>query len=57
MLNLFFPKVCGFCLKINKDALCFKCKMKADNMLKGEIEEPVEIIKSKIDSSAGFLLL
>lgn len=39
MLNLFFPKVCGFCLKINKDALCFKCKMKAENMLKGEIEE------------------
>lgn len=38
ILNLLYPPVCGFCDKINKNAMCTKCSLKIKNSIVCKID-------------------
>ena len=51
VVNLVFPNVCGFCLKICKDNICVKCRLKLKKLEQAKIVE----YKNKNFEEAGFL--
>lgn len=39
ILNLIFPRVCGFCGKLDKNSLCARCKLKLNKILRCKTEK------------------